>query len=79
MRVPQAATIDFSGAAIGGLITYTGVSLDVSTELDLDDATLLVLNVTAGDASSLNPFDTISLSAETPRRAAESFMGVRLG
>ena len=61
----QAAIIDFSGEVLDGSITYTGTSLDVSTELNLDGATFLVLKVGAGDASGLAPDDGFGLSPAT--------------
>jgi hypothetical protein len=67
----QASIISFDFDALDGSITYTGTSLDVSTALDLDGATLLVSEVGAGDASGLHPFDTVSLSAATSPPSAE--------
>jgi hypothetical protein len=61
----QAAIVDFSGDVLDGSITYTGTSLDVSTELNLDSATFLVLIVGAGDASGLAPDDGFTLSPAT--------------
>jgi len=61
----QAAIIDFNGEVLDGSITYTGTSLDVSTELNLDSATFLVLKVGAGDASGLAPDDGFVLSPAT--------------
>lgn len=61
----QAAIIDFNGEVLDGSITYTGTSLDVSTELNLDSATFLVLKVGAGDASGLAPDDGFALSPAT--------------
>jgi hypothetical protein len=61
----QAAIIDFNGEVLDGSITYTGTSLDVSTELNLDSATFLVLKVGAGDASGLAPDDGFTLSPST--------------
>jgi hypothetical protein len=61
----QASIVSFDFVALDGSITYTGTSLDVSTALDLDGATLLVSEVGAGDASGLHPFDTVGLSAAT--------------
>lgn len=61
----RASIINFEVVISGGSVTYTGTSLDVSTALDLDSATLLVKEVGAGDESGLAPFDAISLSAAT--------------
>jgi hypothetical protein len=53
----QAATLDFGVFALGGTITYAGgATLDNSSSLDLDEATLAVSNVGAGDDSGLTVF-----------------------
>lgn len=67
----QASIISFDFDAFDGSITYIGTSLDVSTALDLDGATLLVSEVGAGDASGLHPFDTVGLSAATSPPSSE--------
>ncbi len=63
----QAAMIYFVVAALDGAIDYTGTSLDVSSALDIDGATLLVTEAGKdGDASGLNPYDTVALFAPSP-------------
>jgi hypothetical protein len=63
----QAAMIYFVVAALDGSITYTGASLDVSSALDIDSATLLVMEAGKdGDASGLVPFDTVAIFAPSP-------------
>ena len=61
----QAAMVDFSVVAFDGAVTYTGVSLDQSSSLDLDQATLLVSEVKPGDSSGLALFDPVTLSTVT--------------
>jgi hypothetical protein len=60
-----AAVINFGVAVADGAVTHTGASLDVSTALDLDHATLLVVEKNASDASGLALFGTVALSAAT--------------
>jgi hypothetical protein len=63
----QAAMIYFVVAALDGSITYTGTSLDVSSALDIDSATLLVTEAGKdGDASGLEPDDTVAMFAPSP-------------
>lgn len=63
----RAGTIDFGVIPISGPINYTGSFLAVSTALDLDDTTLLVYKLGAGDESGLTPFvSTVSVSAASP-------------
>jgi hypothetical protein len=63
----QAAMVDFTVAAFDGSITYApATSLDVSTSLDLDQATLLVTDVGPGDASGLAMFDPVTLATVSP-------------
>jgi len=59
----QAALINFTFVALDGAPIYTGTSLDESSALNLDGSTLLVSEVSRGDASGLTPkFDTVSLN-----------------
>jgi PEP-CTERM motif len=59
----EAALINFTVTAIDGTPTYVGTSLDQSTDLDFDDAFLLVAEVGPGDVSGLTSgADTVSLS-----------------
>jgi PEP-CTERM motif len=63
----QAAMTDFTVAAFDGSITYApATSLDVSTSLDLDQATLLVSDVRPGDPSGLAMFDPVTLATVSP-------------
>ncbi len=63
----QAAIIDFFFSALDGSITYApAASLDVSSALDLDGATMLVMDVGPGDASGLDDNDTIKLASLHP-------------
>lgn len=53
----HAALVDFGVAALGGTITFSGgATLDKSSSLDLDGATLIVTTVGAGDDSGLSVF-----------------------
>jgi hypothetical protein len=61
----EAALIDFGVASFDGAVTYSGTSLDVSTALDLDEATLLVSEKGAADASGLSIFSPVTLTAAT--------------
>jgi PEP-CTERM motif len=55
----QAAVVDFGAVALGGNITYGGgATLDTSTAIDLDGATLAVSNIGPGDQSGLSVFPT---------------------
>jgi hypothetical protein len=58
----QAAVINFSAAAFGGAVIYTGTSLDESSSLSLDAAALLVGEIGPGDASGLAKFDTFTIT-----------------
>ena len=71
----HAAIIDFSLSALGGSITHDGASLDMSSQLDFDGATILVMNVGAGDASGLSAGDVITLSADTPVASSDVGFG----
>jgi PEP-CTERM motif len=75
----QAAMIDFSVVAFDGAVTYTGVSLDASASLDLDQATLLVSEVKPGDASGLALFDPVTISALTSPPSASIIYGTGTG
>ena len=75
----RAAVIDFGAAVAGGAVTYVGSSLDQSTLLDLDEATLLVTEIAAGDASGLALFDTIMLSAATVPVSSQIIYGSGTG
>jgi PEP-CTERM motif len=75
----QAAMIDFGVASKDGAVGYTGTSLDGSTALDLDMATLLVLEKGPTDASGLNFFDTVTLSAATSPPSSEFIYGPGTG
>jgi hypothetical protein len=62
----QAVTVDFSFTNLGGSVTHDGSSLDMSSQLDFDDALFFVTEAgTGGDASGLIPGDFINLSADT--------------
>jgi hypothetical protein len=51
------AGVTFSVATLGGTLLYTGgPTLDTSSSLDLDDALLIVTNISAGDQSGLSLF-----------------------
>ena len=55
----QAHLVDFGVAALGGTITFAGgATLDTSSALDLDGASLIVTSVGAGDESGLTVFPT---------------------
>jgi PEP-CTERM motif len=49
--------VAFSATTLGGTLLYTGgPTLDTSSSLDLDDALLIVTNISAGDQSGLSLF-----------------------
>jgi PEP-CTERM motif len=75
----RAAMIDFSVVAFDGAVTYTGVSLDASASLDLDQATLLVSEVKPGDSSGLALFDPVTLSALTSPPSSNIIYGTGTG
>jgi hypothetical protein len=75
----EAAMINFGVASADGAVTYTGTSLDVSTALDLDGATLLVLEKNSTDASGLPLFSTVSLSAATSPPSSHILYGSGTG
>jgi hypothetical protein len=60
----EAATINFTLATIDGTPTYTiGATIDKSSELDFDEALLVVQEVGSTDASGVNPGDfSVSIS-----------------
>jgi PEP-CTERM motif len=58
----EAVSIDFNLSAYDGSITHNGSSLSESTFLNLDDATLLVVSVGAGDDSGLHENDPVELT-----------------
>ena len=62
----DASIVDFAVTAFGNSITYSGTSLDQSSSLDLDQATLLVTGVNPGDSSGLALFDEVQLAAVPP-------------
>jgi hypothetical protein len=62
----EAATINFFFSAGDGSKTYTGTSLDTSSALDLDMATMLVLDVNPTDSSGLVFGSVISLLTAPP-------------
>jgi PEP-CTERM motif len=65
----RAVTINFGFAAGDGSKTYTGTSLQESSALDLDGATMLVLGIGSGDASGLAFGDVINLGNTLPPSA----------
>jgi hypothetical protein len=71
----QAVMIDFGFSAEDGSITHDGASLDKSSQLDLDESTMLVLHVEPGDASGLVVGDVIKLSADTPMASSDVIYG----
>jgi hypothetical protein len=75
----EAAIINFGVASADGAVAYTGNSLDVSTAFDLDQATLLVLEKNAADASGLALFDTVTLSAATSPPSSRIIYGSGTG
>jgi PEP-CTERM motif-containing protein len=55
----QAALVDFGAVALGGNIVFGGgATLDTSSALDLDGATLAVSSIGPGDESGLSVFPT---------------------
>lgn len=58
----SAITIDFGVATIGGTISFTGTSLQAATALNLDDASLEVSRLGAGDMSGLAVGDLVSIT-----------------
>jgi PEP-CTERM motif len=75
----EAAIINFAVASLDGAVTYTGTSLDVSTALDLDGATLLVTEVNPADDSGLAVFGVGSLSAATSPASSHIIYGSGTG
>jgi hypothetical protein len=75
----EAAMIDFGVSSENGSVGYTGTSLDVSTALDLDGATLLVLEKAPTDASGLAFFGTVTLSAATSPPSSQLIYGSGTG
>jgi PEP-CTERM motif len=75
----EAAMINFGVASADGAVTYTGTSLDVSTALDLDGATLLVVEKNSADASGLPLFSTVTLSAATSPPSSHILYGSGTG
>jgi hypothetical protein len=75
----EAALINFGVASADGAVTYTGTSLDVSTALDLDEATLLVVELDPADASGLALFNTVTLSAATSPPSSHIIYGFGTG
>ena len=71
----EAVTIDFFFSALDGSVTHDGSSLDKSSQLDLDGATMLVLDVDSTDGSGLKPGDAIKLSADTPVASSDVIYG----
>jgi hypothetical protein len=60
----EASSIDFDFSAFDGSITHDGSSLSTSTFLNLDDSTLLVMSLGAGDDSGLHEFDPVTLTGD---------------
>jgi len=76
----EAAVINFGVASADGAVTYTGTSLDVSTALDLDGSTLLVVEKNASDASGLALLTgTVALSAATSPPSSDIIYGSGTG
>lgn len=71
----QATMIDFGFSAEDGSITHDGASLDMSSQLDFDESTMLVLHVEPGDASGLMVGDVIKLSAVTSPASSDVIYG----
>jgi hypothetical protein len=71
----EAAIIGFSFGAFGGSMTHDGASLDVSSVLDLDHATFLVMEINPGDSSGLADFDSVSVSSVTSPPGAAIMYG----
>jgi hypothetical protein len=61
----EAAIVSFGFGAFDGSVDYVGTSLDASSEIDLDMATLLVMEVDPGDSSGLAVVDPVKISADT--------------
>src|ERR1700722_9082509 len=75
----EAATVNFGVAAFDGSILFVGTSLDQSTVLDLDLSFLIVNEVGADDASGLDLFDSINLSAMTSPPSRQIIYGSGTG
>jgi len=71
----EAAIIGFSFGAFDGSMTHDGASLDVSTVLDLDSATFLVMEVNPGDSSGLADVDPVTVSSATSPPGAAIIYG----
>ena len=71
----QAAIIGFSFGAFDGSMTHDGASLDVSSVLDLDEATLLVMELNPGDSSGLTVFAPVKISSATSPAGAAIMYG----
>jgi hypothetical protein len=71
----EAAIIGFSFGAFDGSMTHDGASLDVSTVLDLDSATFLVMEVNPGDSSGLADLDPVTISSVTSPPGAAIMYG----
>ena len=56
-------------------MTYDGASLDVSSVLDLDHATFLVMETNPGDFSGLADFDPVTVSSVTSPPGAAIMYG----
>jgi hypothetical protein len=75
----EAAMINFGVSSFDGAVTYTGSSLDVSSALDLDGATLLVSEVNPADDSGLAIFDAVTISAATSPASSHIIYGTGIG
>jgi hypothetical protein len=75
----EAAEINFAVSSFDGAVTYTGTSLDVSSALDLDGATLLVSEVNPIDDSGLAIFSPVTLSAATSPASSRIIYGTGTG
>jgi hypothetical protein len=71
----EAAIIGFSFGAFDGSMTHDGASLDVSSVLDLDHATFLVMETNPGDSSGLADFDPVTVSSVTSPPGAAIMYG----
>jgi PEP-CTERM motif len=75
----EAAIINFGVASFDGAVSYTGPSLDVSSALDLDGATLLVTEVNPADDSGLAILGPVTISAATSPASSHIIYGTGTG
>ena len=71
----HAAAINFNFSALGVTILHDGTSLSDSTYLDFVGAIELVTSLGPGDASGLNEFDSITLTAEATPASGKIIYG----